>query len=83
MWVVVDPSWDRGLSKAGFRISEWNGLTPTVIGVDPLRTYTVEESKKLIEEEEEINPEIRANYLAENKEFFDALNLWMEEQRKK
>ena len=34
-WVYVDPTWDKGL-RTKFKISEWDGLSNTILAVSPL-----------------------------------------------
>lgn len=76
-WVAVDPSWDAALAGAGLRVADWDGFSPTTICVDPIQIFSPEESADLIAQEDNVSPEIRAAYLAENAEFFRALNNWM------
>ncbi len=82
-WVTVDPSWDARLKNAGLTISDWDGEHATAIGVTPIKTYSVDESACLIAAEESGDPDVRKKYLADNKEFFSALNAWLESKRKK
>lgn len=77
IWVKVDATWDSSLKEAGFKISDWDGLTSTVLGVQPVRTFSPKESAEIIKEEDEENPEIRKKYLEDNRKFFIALNKWM------
>lgn len=81
-WVKVDPTWDSRIQLPAFPIAEWDGLSDTPIAVQVERTWSPEESKKLIAEEENMSNEERAEYLKRNGEFFSAFNKWLESQRK-
>lgn len=81
-WVKVDPTWDSRIQHPSIPIAEWDGLNDTSIAVPIEHTWTPEESEKLIEEEENMSEEERAEYLKRNGEFFRAFNRWLESQRK-
>ncbi|MCL0050873.1 hypothetical protein M1N22_03430 [Dehalococcoidia bacterium] len=81
-WVKVDPTWDSRIQHPSIPITEWDGLNDTSIAVPVERAWSPEESEKLIEEEENMPEEERAEYLKRNGEFFKAFNRWLESQRK-
>lgn len=80
-WVKVDPTWDNRIQHPSFPIAEWDGLNDTDIGVPPERTWSPEESEKLIAEEESMTEEDRNEYLKRNGAFLRAFNKWLESQR--
>jgi hypothetical protein len=81
-WVRVDPNWDSGVSRLGLTVSDWKGDDKdTPIAVTPVSILSPEDSTKLIAEEDEIDPEVRAAYLDQNRTFFDSLNRWLAEAR--
>ena len=80
-WVSVDATWDKNLERAGFNISEWDGLTNTSIAVTPLKVLSCEEGEKLIKWFNE-DIEYAKNWFAQNKVFHAELNNWLEEVRK-
>lgn len=81
-WVKVDPTWDSRIQHPSISISKWDGLSDTIITVPIERKWSPEESKKLIEEEDNMSEEERLEYLKRNKQFFAAFNRWLESQRK-
>lgn len=69
-WLIIDASWDEKLEKAGFPVTkDWKGDKDTKLAVKPL---------KIIELEEAPPEQIERT---ENREFYNALNEWLEEQR--
>jgi len=78
-WIKVDPTWDIGL-KSIFSISEWDGKTDTKLAVIPTEIYDFDQSSAIMEDETDDNFE---KELKDNKNFFRALNEWLESERKK
>lgn len=78
-WVKVDPNWDSW--QRFFPVAEWDGISDTIIAVTPEKTYSPEDSMKIIKEEDEVSPQVRKDYLEKNKKFFQALNKWLQYQR--
>jgi hypothetical protein len=78
-WVKVDPTWDIKLSNL-FEISEWDGLHDTLLAVQSTKTFSPEESLKLALEEDIGDTEVQ-EYLKRNKDFYIAVNKWLEENR--
>jgi len=71
-WIYVDATWDPKLEKAGFPVAKnWDGKSNTKFAVPP---------KEIIELKKA--PPKHAKR-PENRKFFDALNKWLELQRKK
>ncbi len=71
-WIYVDATWDPKLEKAGFPVTRnWNGNSDTKLAVPP---------KKIIELR--IRPPKILIRRLNNREFFEALNKWLELQRK-
>lgn len=87
-WMIVDAAWDPGLEKAGFPVTKscasaqemnahllnwrsrnWDGRRDTKLAVKPME---LQESEK---------PPPEQIKRTENREFYDALNKWMEKQR--
>jgi len=81
-WVTVDPNWDSSVGHI-FRVAEWDGLSDTCLAVTPIKTFSAEESAKIIQEEDTQDPSIRYAYLERNKDFFQAFNRWLVDQRVK
>lgn len=73
-WVIVDPTWDSGLSK-NFVVAEWDGLSNTKIAVPTKKIYSPEESKHLIKTFSE--PKEIQSYLRKNKRFLHSLNKYL------
>jgi hypothetical protein len=70
-WIYVDATWDPELEAIGFPVTKkWDGKSDTKLAVSP---------KEIIEFEK---PPRKSKKL-KNQEFFDALNEWLEFQRKK
>jgi hypothetical protein len=82
-WVRVDPNWDSRLRDTGLPVADWDGMHDTVLAVKPLKTYPPEESARIIAKEDELDPEIRQEYLDKNREFFAAINRWLYSHRMK
>jgi len=70
-WIYVDATWDQKLGKAGFPITKnWDGKTDTKFACSP-KEITVLKRR----------PPKQVKRL-ENRKFFEALNKWLELQRK-
>jgi hypothetical protein len=76
-WVTVDATWDIGIKKI-FHVNEWDGQSDTEIAVQPLEVFTPERSASIIENESD---EDILNDLRINKDFYEAFNNWLAEQR--
>jgi len=71
-WIHVDATWDLKLEKAGFPVTKnWSGLSDTKFAVPP---------KEIIELEKTPPKQVQR---LENREFYEALNKWLELQREK
>jgi hypothetical protein len=71
-WIFVDATWDPGLEKAGFPVTRnWDGKSDTKLAVIPKRIIGL-----IIKP-----PKILVKKLGDE-EFFEALNKWLELQRK-
>lgn len=69
-WILVDATWDPGLEKAGFPVTKnWDGRLDTKPAVP------AKEIKEL-----KTRPPEQVKRL-ENREFYEALNQWLEKQR--
>lgn len=69
-WIYVDATWDSALGKAGFPVTKnWRGLSDTKLAFPP----------KEIVELEKAPPKQVKRY--ERKEFYEALNQWLELKR--
>lgn len=79
-WVKVDPSWDSRIQHSKITISEWDGLNDTKLAVIPIKTLSPEESTAFIAQDA---GEEREKYMERNREFFIALDRWLESIRKK
>jgi arylamine N-acetyltransferase len=79
-WVEVDPTWDSRIRHSKFPELEWDGKTGTGLAVEPVEKLSVKESKEFIQKDS--TEEARRRYFEENKEFFRALNRWLESLRK-
>jgi hypothetical protein len=75
-WVKIDPTWDKGLSKI-LPVASWDGENDTVIAVPVEKYYGDEESEKMMIPDEEGFKKERA----ENIEFYQAINEWLEKMR--
>lgn len=75
-WQKVDPTWDRGLSKA-LPVAEWDGMSDTVLAVPIERYYDDETSEALMQfSKEEFDKE-----RAENLQFYQRINDWLKTVR--
>jgi len=79
-WVKVDPNWDSRINHSGIPIADWNGKTNTKLAVEPVETFSPEKSKEFIERDSE--EEVRKEYFERNREFFRAMNKWLDSVRK-
>lgn len=71
-WIYVDATWDPKLEKAGFPVTkDWDGISDTKFAFPP---------REIIELEKAPPKQIKR---PENREFYEALNRWLESQRKK
>lgn len=71
-WIFVDATWDPGLEKTGFPVTRnWDGKSDTKLAVIPKRIIglTIKPPKILFKK-------------LGDEEFFEALNKWLELQRK-
>lgn len=78
-WVEVDPTWDSRIKHEKFPTLEWDGKTGTGLAVKPVEKLSVKESKEFIEQDS--TEEARKEYFDKNREFFRALNKWLQEKR--
>lgn len=70
-WITVDATWDPKLKKAGFPATKnWDGKSNTKFTFLP---------KKIIELKKAPSKQVKR---LENRKFYDALNKWLESQRK-
>jgi len=71
-WIYVDATWDPKLGKAGFPVTKnWNGKSDTKLAFPP---------KEIIELKKSPPKQIKRY---ENREFYNALNQWLELKREK
>jgi len=77
VWVTVDATWDKGLSKV-FSVNEWDGKSDTSLAVKPKKIYSPKQSKKLVEGEsiEDVRKDLEAHG-----NFYKAVNEWLERIR--
>lgn len=78
-WVKVDPTWDSRIQHHKIPIAEWDGLNDTRLAVIPTKVLSPEESATFISQD---TGEEREKYMKRNREFFIALNRWLESVRK-
>ena len=78
-WVVVDPTWDSRINHDGIPTLTWDGKTGTGVSVETVETLSPEESREFIEQDSE--EEVRADYFERNREFFRALNKYLQTTR--
>lgn len=78
-WIEVDPTWDSRIQHEKFPTLEWDGKTGTGLAVEPIEKLSVEESQEFIEQDSK--EEARREYFDRNREFFRALNKWLQEKR--
>jgi hypothetical protein len=78
-WVEVDPTWDSRIQNENFPKLEWDGKTGTGLAVEPIEKLSVKESREFIQQDS--TEEARQEYFEKNREFFRAMNQWLEEQR--
>lgn len=81
-WISVDPTWDSQIKSTGLPIAEWDGLTPTVLAVTPTKTFSPEESSKLIEQVDQAPREDWQEFYEQNRPFLGAINNWLEQHRR-
>lgn len=78
-WVEVDPTWDSRIQHEKFPTLRWDGKTGTGLAVKPIEKLSVGESKEFIQQDS--TEEARKEYFEKNREFFRALNSWLQERR--
>lgn len=76
-WIAIDPTWDTALNGV-FPIASWDGISSTSIAVAPLKLYSDEESRMIMEEPNAVQ---NAVDLKINRLFYEKLNSWLEQQR--
>jgi hypothetical protein len=76
-WISIDPTWDTALSSV-FPIASWDGISSTSIAVAPLKLFSDEESRIIMEEPNAVQ---NAVDLQINRLFYQKLNHWLEQQR--
>lgn len=72
-WKVVDPTWDNGLKNI-FHINEWDGKSDTEIAVIPIKIFTPLKSLSIVSDQ---TKEVIDDDLNRNREFYKALNEWL------
>lgn len=80
-WVIVDATWDSGLSKV-FDVNEWDGESGTSIAVNPLTNYPPKKSF-IDEKKDEKDAKGSIKDLEKNRRFYIAINKWLESERKR
>lgn len=78
-WVPCDPTWDKDLHKAGFPIATWDGLTGTILAVNPHHLYSATETLQVIADEN--NPEAVTHHMDVHTPFYDAINTHLQSLR--
>lgn len=78
-WVVVDPTWDSRINHDGIPTLEWDGKTGTGVSVETVETLSPRESREFIREDSQ--EEVRDNYFKRNREFFRAMNMYLQSTR--
>jgi len=76
-WRCLDPSWDKALEPAGFKIADWEGNNSP--GFNLVRVYDLEEQAQCLEHWRD--PDFAANYFEKAGEFLRATNVWFEQTR--
>ncbi|QQG39692.1 MAG: hypothetical protein HYS81_04975 [Candidatus Aenigmatarchaeota archaeon] len=80
-WAKVDATWDSRIRNMKIPIAEWDGLSDTKLAVSPLKTLSPENSTKFIDNETQDRDAYEA-YMEKNREFFVALNGWLDSMRR-
>ncbi len=78
-WIVVDLTWDWGLRDV-LPVNEWDGKSDCRVAVNASLVFCPEKSEEIV------HSRTKEKFIASrqaNKEFFSALNAWLEEERKK
>lgn len=78
-WVKVDPNWDSRIQHPKIPISNWDGKTDTKLAVKPVKKLSPQESREFIERDS--TEEARREYFEKNRDFFRAMNDWIESLR--
>jgi hypothetical protein len=78
-WKKVDATWDKGLAGI-LPVNQWDDSADEEIAVPVVSTFSAEESKVIMESE---NREVVEDDIKINGNFYQALNLWLEEVRVK
>lgn len=76
-WRPLDPSWDAGLAKAGFPLSDWNGTHCP--GIQLTRIYSLEEHAAYLDIW--TDPTRTADYYARATPFLTAASAWLKQAR--
>jgi hypothetical protein len=81
-WVLVDATWDSPLKKAGFPINEsWDGVNDTKNAVKPLDEIIHKNVQERIEFMKSKNASCSEKDYLLFRNFYDKLNIWLEEIR--
>lgn len=78
-WRTLDATWDIGL-KGVFYVNEWDGKSSTQIAVKPIKIFPLKKSLSIVKNQ---TKEVIDNDLSRNKNFYIALNKWLERVRAK
>lgn len=77
-WVDVDATWDAAVMRV-LPVNKWDGKTSTGIAVPAIEFFSLEESRKIMDEE---NPQETSQDIATNGKFYRAFNEWLDEVRR-
>ena len=78
-WVDCDPTWDYELIKGGFKISQWDGINPTILAVTPHKIFSQEETLEYKKKWED--PAAIERHLDFCRDFYGAINNWLQTLR--
>jgi len=77
-WKVVDATWDKGVN-AILPVNEWDGTSNTMVAVPVRECFSLEQSLAYMRQS--ATSEALLVDLAQNGQFYQAFNNWLEEQR--
>ncbi|MFH1142547.1 MAG: hypothetical protein ABIH67_04330 [Candidatus Uhrbacteria bacterium] len=76
-WVVVDPTWDKGLEQV-LPVNDWDGIGDTKIAVPVIKTYDLGASEKIMTCEAPGPGTVSEN---KNTDFEITFNKWLQAER--
>ena len=80
-YAYVDVTWDKGLSKAGFRVAMWDGLHSTPLAVDRPVILSVDRSEEIVATLSKLSGQEWRDLKDVRENFYRRVSSWVSAQR--